>query len=380
MAAPTYDIAIIGAGAVGCALARELARDRQVIVLERHAGPGCETSQWNSGVIHSGIHLQPSFLKARLARAGSRLVVDFCRQRGVPCRQVGMHIVVAARDVLGLWSETRNLREMLRRAAAQSIPVELVSGRTLRRREPAIHCLFGLRIPEVHIIDPSAYVQALYQDALDRGATFRFGTEVRDIVTVAGERRWAILGQPEESISARLVINAAGLNAADLATTSGFPAQQHYYRGEYYEVTNPNLRVSSLVYPVFRPGDPGLGIHLTPTVDGRLLVGPNARRVERNVDYDVDPTPPEAFHAAVRRFLPDLRVGDLTRIHPGIRPKLSAERQENDFRVAFEGSNGAFPPIVHLLGIESPGLTASLALARYVATGLRERGLISPQP
>ncbi len=371
-----YDVAIVGAGVVGCAVAREFARlGRRVLVLERRDGPGLETSQYNSGVIHSGIHLQPAFLKARFAREGSGMVVRYCREHGVPIRQVGMHIVVAARDLPGLWTETTNLREMLRRAKRQGIRVELLTAGQVRKREPAIRCVFGLRIPEVHVIDPQAFVAALHADATTAGATFRFTEDVNFTFPLDGAKLWA-LHTTQQVYAARLVVNAAGLEAEVIALSTGHVVRQYYYRGEYYEVTRPDLRVSSLVYPVFKPGDPGLGIHLTPTVDGRLLVGPNARRVERNTDYDVDPTPPEAFHAAVARFLPDLRVGDLRRVHAGIRPKLTAERRENDFHVEFRDGNDPYPPIVHLVGIESPGLTASLALARFVREGVSARSYL----
>lgn len=366
-----YDVVVIGAGAVGCAVAMKFAAEHSVLVLERREGAGLETSQFNSGVIHSGIHLTPTYLKARLARSGSKMVASFCREYGVPFRQVGMHIVVAATDVLGLWTEITNFHLMLQRASQQKIQMELVSPWSMRKREPNIRCAFALFIPEVHIVDQREYVRNLHDVAVQRGAQFRFGQQVTELIKDGS--RWIVRTDTEE-YGARLVVNAAGLNATEVAQLASYRYGQVYYRGEYYEVTNPNLRVRSLIYPVFRPGDPGLGIHLTPTTDGRLLVGPNARPVARNTDYEVDPTPPEAFHAAVSRFFPGLRVGDLVPVHAGIRPKLTRERGENDFQVMFD--HHQTPPIVNLIGIESPGLTASLALAEHIQQEVKKQSLV----
>lgn len=366
-----FDVIVIGAGAVGCAVATKFAEQHSVLVLERREGPGLETSQFNSGVIHSGIHLTPSYLKARLARTGSKLVAAFCQEHGVPFRQVGMHIVVAATDIFGLWTELTNLHLMLQRASRQNIPVEFVSPWTMRKREPDIRCAFALFIPEVHIMDQRAYVRKLREVAEQCGVTFRFNQPVNELVD--DESRWIVRTVTDE-YEARLVVNAAGLNATDVALLAGYHYGQSYCRGEYFEVIRPDLRVRSLIYPVFRPGDPGLGIHLTPTTDDRLLVGPNARSVAKNTDYTVDPTPAQAFHAAVQRFFPELRVEDLAPAHAGIRPKLTRERSENDFQVSFDGQYT--PPMVNLIGIESPGLTASLALAEYIKQEVKKQSLI----
>lgn len=362
-----YDIAIIGAGIVGCATARQLARalsGRSIVVIERRPGPSLETSAASSGVIHSGLHLPPDSWKARLAGAGRRLVLDACERYGVRMSHCGMHVVVAAGDVPHLWSEVRSFRELLRRARAQGVACSTVTPWQVWKLEPAVRCLFGIHIPDVTVIDVPALVRALANDAAQHGVTFRYNASVEHIVT---DDRTQYLALREGLINARVVVNAAGLGATHIATLAGFPHHRvKLYRGEYYEVTDPDIRdaVHGLVYPVYRPGSPGLGIHLTKTVDGRLLVGPNARLIDEPEDIARDRTPPEAFLSAVRPFLRQLRLEHLRYSHAGIRTKRDDGTPEPDFYIELDRAD---PPLVNCIGIESPGITASLAIAGRIA-------------
>lgn len=365
MISQEYDVTVIGAGVVGCAIARQLSRSRSVLVLEKHEGPGLETSRLNSGVIHSGIHLPPNYLKARLARQGSRMAIDFCRRHDVAYRQLGMYVVVAASDLVGLWSEIKGFNDLLGRARKQGIKVEILDPWTIGHREPNIRCVFGLWIPDVHIVSPTQFVGALKTDAEKNGVEFRFNEAVEGL---GFGTTWAIRTVRDEYRS-KIVINAAGLYAAAIASLAGYHYEQFFYRGEYYEVSKPGLMTNSLVYPVYRKGAPGLGIHITPTVDGRLLLGPNANRVHEPTDYTLNRTPPEVFYESVRRFFPGLQLSDLKPAYAGIRPKLSAERKENDFQIEFDNDQGLM--MVNLIGIESPGLTAAMAIARYVQDSLK---------
>lgn len=361
-----YDIAIIGAGIVGCATARELTHafpGRSIVVIERRQGPGLETSSASSGVIHSGLHLPPESWKARLARSGRRLVLDACARYGVRMNHCGMHVVVAAGDVPHLWSEVRSFRELLRRARAQGVTCSTITPWQVRKHEPAIRCLFGIRIPDVTVIDVPALVRALANDAAQHGVTFRYSAPVEHIVTDDRTQRLAL---HEGLISARVVVNAAGLGATRIAALAGFPHHRvKLYRGEYYEVVDPEIRdaVRGLVYPVYRPGSPGLGIHLTKTVDGRLLVGPNAQEIDEPEDVVRNRTPPEAFLGAVRPFLSELRLEHLRYSHAGIRTKRDDGTSEPDFSIELDRAD---PPLVNCIGIESPGITASLAIAERI--------------
>lgn len=368
-----YDVAVIGAGVVGCAIAERITAQHpqySVIVIERHAEVGREASRTNSGVIHSGLHLRPDSRKARLARRGSALVRAWCTAHGVPMRQCGMHVVVAPGDLLHLWGELRGFCALLFRARAQHIPIAIRSGRRIRRDEPAIRCLFGIAIPEVVIIDAIAFVRSLAAAAMACNTHFAFGESV--IGTVIDGRQHVVTTTARE-IRARAVVNAAGIGAVALAAEAGFSGHRvTLYRGEYYEVMRPELQtaVHGLVYPVYRPGSPGLGIHCTPTMDGRLLLGPNARRIDGPEDIDHDRTPPDAFLAAVRPFFPDLTGDDLRFAYAGIRTKRDDGTREPDFHL---GLDRVAPPFVNCIGIESPGLTAAMAIAEEVVALLASR-------
>lgn len=362
------DVVVIGGGIVGCAIAARLSRWYQVCQIERHAQPGQETSSRNSGVIHSGIHLPPTSNKAVFARRGKELMVEYCQNRKLPCEQVGMHIVVARDDFFGLWPETKRLFQMLHRARSQNIRVELVSGQSIRRREPFIHGLFGLFIPDVYIVNGGAVVDALSADAATGGVDQHWSSEVIALRQVG--TTWVVTTTTGE-ITGRAVINAAGLYADRVAALAGFNYQQYYYRGEYYRIRHEsNLRLNGLVYPVHQPGKPGLGVHLTRTTDGTMLIGPNAKRVNGPTAYTLDPTPAEHFYNDVKKFLPDLDLAHLAPHPAGIRPKLTDSPGENNFQIVWESTPA---PFLNLIGIESPGLTAALAIAEEVDLDLVKR-------
>lgn len=362
-----FEYLVIGAGAVGCAIARELAALGRVFVVEELAGPGQVTSRFNSGVIHSGIHLPAEFLKAKFARNGSGRVVQFCRENGVDCRSVGMHIVITRHDLIRGTGELRRFARLLKRARQQRISISLRTGSSIRAAEPSVRCLLGIHIPGVHIIDQVGYVTALYRSALEQGVAFGFE---QPVVGLEAADSGALVTTTTNKYRASVVINAAGLQANQVAQLAGYSYQQYFYRGEYYQINeSARLRCNGLVYPVPPAGAKGLGIHLTPTTTGKLLLGPSAKKVEGSDCYDIDPTPPKAFYDAVSSFLPGLRLDDLAWTFSGIRPKLSDEPVENDFQICYE--TGAIP-MINLIGIESPGLTASLEIASYI------RSLIDP--
>lgn len=351
-------IAIIGGGVIGCALAAKLAVHFHVTLIERNPAVAQETSRRNSGVIHSGIHLVPGSNKAQLARRGKTLVEEYCRRHAVPCFKVGMHIVVARQDLFGLWPEWKRLGDMLKRAKDQGIAVQFVSGRTIRQREPHIQALFGLHIPDVSIISAVALTERLHQEASLLGAMSLFDQTVTGLDQIPGG--WKVTTNDHE-LKATCVINAAGLYADQVAALAGFQYRQYFYRGEYYRVQSESgLRLNGLIYPVHQPGKPGLGVHLTRTVNGELLIGPNAKRVNGPTDYQADPTPPEAFYNDVKSFLPGLDLLHLSSHPAGIRPKLSDGKTEDHFLIVWES---APTPFLNLIGIESPGLTAAMAIA-----------------
>ena len=367
----SYDICIVGAGVVGCAIARELGRRRwdrplRIVVLERNQTAGMETSGRNSGVLHSGIHENPHSLKARLAREGSALTVSYAAKRGLPLLNTGMIIAVAWEDIRrGLWKEISSLGRLWFNAWKTQTRVTFITSSGLRAWEPNLHACCGIVIPNVAIIDPQAFVQSLKVDSEHTGSVYAFNNPVTDIQE---DGTTYIVSTEHQTIRATCLINAAGLQSDHIANLALHA--DHYtirpLRGEYYEVIPREKRalIGRLIYPALPPQATGKGIHFSPRPDGRLFIGPNAILVADKLDYTSHKTPPGQFIEAVQKFLPVLEEQDLRWSYAGIRPcVIAADGSKSDFIVS---TDRADPPLINLVGIESPGLSASLALARHV--------------
>lgn len=366
-----YDVCIVGAGVVGCAIAREfMARPRsgpiRLLVLEQHEHPGEETSGRNSGVLHSGIHEAPFSLKARLAHEGCRLAAAYAMQRGIPLLRTGMLIVVSKADVRrGLWREISTLRRLWVNVWRTNTRVRFMTPSALRAWEPQVHASCGIAIPEVSVIDAQALVQSLKSESEAAGAEFAFGNRVMAIEEAGGSYH---VFTDRQQIRAACLINAAGLYADEIATLA---LHHHIYtihplRGEYYEVVTPEKtgRIGRPVYPALPPGAVGKGIHVSPRPDGRLYIGPNEVPVQDKTDYTSHKTPPELFIGAVTQFFPALDERGLRWAYAGIRPRVELNgRSKGDFIVSVDRED---PLLVNLIGIESPGLSAAMALARHV--------------
>jgi len=366
-----YDVCIVGAGVVGCALARELAmraRDRslRILVLEQHRGAGEETSSRNSGVLHGGIHEDPATLKGRLAQEGSRLAVSYAVERGIPLLRSGMVIAVTWKDIRsGLWRDITMLRRLWVNARRSRLPVSFVTARGLRRWEPHLQACGAIVIPSICVIDPTAWVSALKADAEAAGVTFAFEQRV---VGIDPEDDGYMVTTDRKRIRTDGLINAAGLHADEVAS---FLSGKSSYtirplRGEYYEIVAPEKKglIGRLIYPALPPGAAGKGIHFGPRPNGRLYIGPNEVAVRDKTDYTSNQTPPGQFITAVQRFLPSLEEGDLRWAYSGIRPSIMTDGgRKQDFIVAVAREA---PPFVNLIGIESPGLSAAMGLARHV--------------
>jgi L-2-hydroxyglutarate oxidase LhgO len=366
-----YDVCIVGAGVVGCAVARELAtrkadRPLRILVVERHRRAGEETSSRNSGVLHGGIHEHPSTLKGRLAREGSQLAVSYAVERGIPLLRCGMVIAVTWEDIRrGLWRDIAMLRRLWVNARRSRLSVSFVTPKGLRAWEPHLHACGAIVIPSICVIDPSAWVSALKADAETAGVRFAFE---HGVTGVDPDDDGYIVMTDRTKIRTAGLINAAGLHADEVAS---FLSGKTSYtirplRGEYYEIVAPEKKglIGRLVYPALPPGAAGKGIHFSPRPNGRLFIGPNEVAVRDKTDYTSNPTPPSLFITAVRRFLPALEERDLRWAYAGIRPSVVTEDgRKGDFIVAVEREA---PPFVNLIGIESPGLSAAMALARHV--------------
>ncbi|MAT29454.1 MAG: FAD-dependent oxidoreductase [Sandaracinus sp.] len=360
---PEVVVVVIGAGVVGLACAAALARaGREVLVLERHTAPGQETSSRNSGVVHGGLYYPPGSLKAASCVEGRRALYAYCAERGVPHRKTGKLIVAtdaeeeAALDALHANALENGVEGLSRWSAAE-----------LARREPALRGVGALHSAETGVVDAHGLMDALKAEARAHGALFLFGAEVEALER--GARGWTVRTADGQGARAELVVNAAGLRADRVAERAGLDVDArgwrlHPWKGDYFALGPGAPRPeAALVYPM--PARGGLGIHLTTDLGGQLLAGPDAAPLEGSLDgsraYAVDEARREAFAASVSRYLPGLEPAHLEPGYRGIRPKRRADGAFADF-VLEEAPEG----LVHLLGIESPGLTAALALAERV--------------
>jgi len=361
------DVVIIGAGAVGCAIARRMSithPGKRIVVLEKLSGIGQETSHRNSGVLHSGLHQNPRFLKSRLAWQGSPMAANFMRKNNFPVLDCGMIVAISGQSFLGGMSSLWSLASLIKRGKEQNIKFDFLTSSGVRKLEPNVKSLGGIFIPNVWVINPDQFVYALYDEAEENGAEFFVNSPVQDVYALI---KYHCVFTPTKVFRAPVVINAAGLYADDIARMAGFrPYKIYPWRGEYYEVISEKKSlIKHLVYPAVPPYYPGKGIHLGPRVDGRLFIGPNARPVPRKNYYEEDKTSPEVFLEAAKRFLPQLELEDLRWAYSGIRPKTTDDTKENDFIISLDRES---PPMamVNLIGIDSPGLASAMAIARHV--------------
>jgi L-2-hydroxyglutarate oxidase LhgO len=333
-----------------------------VVILEGEDAIGTHTSSRNSEVIHAGIYYPQGSRKARACVAGRERLYAYCAERGVPHRRCGKLIVAADAAQEG------ELEGILRRAHANGVgdvaPVTLAE---IRAMEPELRAVAALHSPSTGIIDSHALMLAYLGDAQNAGAMLALKSPLERAAVRAGGIELRVAGA--DPILAGAVVNCAGLRAPSLARRfEGYPAGQAprelYAKGNYYTLER-RAPFARLVYPVPEPG--GLGVHVTLDLAGRARFGPDVEWIEE-IDYRVDPARAGRFYAAIRRYWPGLPDGALAPGYAGIRPKISGSGEPAaDFVVQGPREHGV-PGLVHLFGIESPGLTASLALADDVAT------------
>lgn len=355
------NIVVIGGGVVGLAIAAELSRRHDdIFLLEALPRLGLGTSTRNSGVIHAGMYYPPGTLKARHCVGGARMMYEFCAAHGVPHRRAGKLIVAWTTDQIGTLEK---LKEQGERNGTEGL--EIIDRERMRAIEPNIVGAAALHSPNTGILEPEELVKALARVAQANNASLLTNTPV---IGIEFDEGLPAIRTPRETVGARVVINAAGLHADEVAGLFGYHRHRiHPCRGEYAEVVpHRGDLVHGLVYPVPEPDGHGLGVHFTKTIGGTLLLGPNARYVERKDDYESGLADLETFHEAASVMLPALRLEDLRLSYTGIRPKLHSEDDPSFADFVIE-RDPRWPNVIHLLGIESPGLTACLSLARAVA-------------
>jgi L-2-hydroxyglutarate oxidase LhgO len=354
---------VVGAGVIGLAIARALAlRGVKVVVLEKERVVGSGTSSRNSEVIHSGIYYEPQSLKARFCVRGRRALYRYCDERGIAYRQCGKLVVATSPE------EDSYLEHLLQRAKSNEVEgIERIGAARLTSLEPQLHGSSALLSLCAGIVDSHALMLSYQADADTAGATSVFRTPVVTAAIAGRKIQLRIGGSEAAELEADLVVNAAGLDAWEVsAGLSGLDRAtippKHLAKGNYFTLTGASAPFRHLIYPVPEPG--GLGIHLTLDLAGQARFGPDVEWVDR-VDYAVDPTRGERFYAAIRRYWPGLPDGVLTAAYSGIRPKTAAEGP-SDFVIQGPEVTG-HPGYISLYGIESPGLTASLAIGEHVA-------------
>ena len=352
---------VIGAGVVGLAVARALA-GREVVVLEAAKSIGTGTSSRNSEVIHAGIYYPRDSLKARFCVEGKHALYDYCISHHIAHRRCGKLIVATQADQLD------TLRAIKEKAAANCVDdLRFYTREQVREIEPDLKCVGALMSPSTGIIDSHAFMLALQGDAENAGAMIAFGSPLLSGEVGSGGIILEVGGSEPSCWRADTVINCAGLHAQEVATSlRGFARSQAppiiYAKGNYFSLGG-SARFKHLIYPV--PQAAGLGVHLTIDLGGQVRFGPDVEWIP-SIDYSVDARRAEFFYAEVRKYWPGLPDKALHPDYAGIRPKMSGPQGAAlDFRIDGPKTHGV-PGLINLFGIESPGLTASLAIAAYV--------------
>lgn len=363
------DCAVIGAGVVGLAVARALAlAGRDVIVLEAEDSIGNHTSSRNSEVIHAGLYYPKDSLKARFCVSGKQMLYDYCAGHGVPHDNIGKIIVAVTGD------EIATLKSYIEKSEANGVhDLRWLSREELRELEPAVECVAGFLSPSTGIVDSHALMLAYQGDAENSGAMVAFKSpilsgEVSDegiVVNVGGDEPTSIL--------CNTVVNCGGLFAQDVARSiKRLPERsippRYFAKAHYYTLSGkPPFR--RLVYPV--ASNAHLGVHVTVDLGGQVKFGPDVSWVD-GVDYSFDHSREPLFYEAIRKYYPGLRDGQLQPGYTGIRPKVTGPNEPaGDFIIRGPADHGV-AGLVNLYGIESPGLTASLAIAEHVLGLLRD--------
>lgn len=357
------DCVVIGAGVVGLAIARRLAlAGRDVIVLEKADVIGSETSSRNSEVIHAGIYYPTGSLKARFCVAGKRQLYRFCEEYGVEHQRLGK-IIVATAD-----NEIATLGKYREQAHANGVTdVDWLTLAQVREMEPNVRCVAALHSPSTGIIDSHALMLACQGDVESHGGTVAFESPVLGGKITSDGIRLDVGGAEPMSILCDTVINNGGLYAQAIARSiEGIPPDTippiFYARGHYFWVSGKSA-FSRLIYPVAVAGS--LGLHVALDLAGQMRFGPDIKWIDR-IDYTFDPGRVDVFYESIRRYFPDLKDDSLQPGYTGIRPKLSAAGEPaKDFVIQGQRDHGV-KGLVNLYGIESPGLTSSLAIADYV--------------
>jgi len=364
---------IIGAGVVGLAIASELSNSRQnILVIERHPSFGWETSSRNSEVIHSGIYYPEDSLKTQLCIEGNRLLYEWCNKFNVPHKRIGKLIVAVDSDEI---EDLHNLFEQGKKNGVENL--QLLTKYEVASFEPNIKAAEAIYSPNTGIIDTHNLMQSFENYAINHSVDIIYNHSVEKIEKIAEGYNLNVKSMDGDifKISSLIVINSAGLDSDRIAQSVGIDIEKnhyqlHYCRGHYFKITPSKSNfVNHLIYPAPAKNSVGLGIHITPDLAGMLKLGPDTMYLPENIqEYIIPEGLKEKFYESVKRFCPSLELQDLTPDQAGIRPKLQGPNEGfRDFIIKNERGLG-LPNFINLIGIDSPGLTSCIAIAKYVSS------------
>jgi L-2-hydroxyglutarate oxidase LhgO len=362
-------ITIIGAGVVGLAIAERVTKDfKDVFLIEKYSAFGQETSSRNSEVIHAGIYYPKGSLKSRLCVEGKRLLYDYCTEYDVPFKNCGKLIVATSEDEI-------QIIEGIQKTAFNNGVEDLViiEKKQIAELEPSVFALKAILSPSTGIVDSHSLMKRYETGTINNGGQIVYGSEVTGIRKIENGYEITLLDSDKNmySFTSQIVINSAGLTSDKVSEMAGLEDDKlkiMFCKGEYFRLNPPKNRlINRLVYPVPIHNLEGIGIHVTIEMSGGVKLGPDVTYLQSNTyDYKVTPSKQEAFFKSVRKFLPFLEYDDLSPEMAGIRPKIQKPGDPvMDFYIKEETERGC-PGFINLIGIESPGLTSSLAIANYV--------------
>ena len=363
------EITIIGAGVIGLAIAEEISKgEKNVFLHEKHHTFGQETSSRNSEVIHAGIYYTKNSLKSKLCLEGKSLLYEYCKKYDVPYKNCGKLIVATSEEEIPII-------EGIRQTAIQNGVDDLqVFGREqISELEPNIFAVKALFSPSTGIVDSHSLMKQYETNAINNGCQIVYGSEVTGIEKIKEGYRVSLLDSDNKdySFTSRIIVNSAGLTSDKISGMVGIEDDNLkilFCKGEYFKLNPPkNKLINRLIYPVPHKNMEGIGIHVTIDMGGGVKLGPDVKYLESNIyDYKVTASKQDAFFKSARKFLPFLEFDDLAPEMAGIRPKIQKPGEPlRDFYIAEESDKG-FKGFINLIGMESPGLTSSIAIAKYV--------------
>jgi len=363
------DITIIGAGVVGLAIAENVSRTHNnVFLIEKHTSFGQETSSRNSEVIHAGIYYTKDSLKARLCVEGKWMIYDYCKKYDIPYNNCGKLIVATSEEEI-------SVIEGIRLTALKNGVDDLsfLEREQISELEPNIFALKALFSPSTGIVDSHSLMKQYETNSYNNGCQIVYGSEVTGISQIENGYKINLFDADKNnySFTTRIIINSAGLTSDKVSEMVGISDDSlkiHFCKGEYFRINPPKNRlINRLIYPVPHQKMEGIGIHVTIDIGGGVKLGPDVKYLESNIyDYKVTPSKQEAFYKSAKKFLPFLEFDDIAPEMAGIRPKIQKPGEPlRDFYIMEETSRG-YPGFINLIGMESPGLTSSIAIAKYV--------------